>query len=522
MSARTTIAVDRHGRPQIADDEVQVTVTVQVRERRAIADHLTGQTPVLARIREREVALVAEGQVLLVPRGCAAIELPLGIELRSQRLAFDLQSAAEGLDLALEVGLEGVVRRPVREVGVHTTVAVEVRQLDRPGPVRARQPGQESDLHEARGASVTKHGVAHVLTRLGARQEPARVVHVPHHQLRPIVRRRRHVRRDQIRPPVFVEIRGRGAHREPRRVRERRGRYVSKGPVAQVVKQPVGGEVVVPDVEIGKAVRVVVPEGRRQASAEMRHACLLGDVGEPPCAIVPIQAIELPRLADVALNLTLNRRLDDFVGLLEAGFDLHPPRDPSRARHVESGPWVEPVRHQVEVEISIAVVVREAAHHAGAGEREPALSRALVEGPVAAIDVQPVRRVVVADIEIEIPVAVDVREGRPGPPCVLQVEASRTRHVLELELTALDVERAGSRAPREEEVRSPIAIDVPDGDATTGEAVLEEMPARMLPVEVTGEVHTGVPRVELLEQRLRGRLLPGTPGGERQSDDAPR
>ena len=503
VAGARAVAKDRGPRAHVVDDHVEVTVSVEVRQHGAHAHALGVEPPGRGDVLEVQVAFVAEREVGLVPHAQLAVQLPLLLRTRDR-----IGQVLAGLALAdlaqpaRQVRVEGVVGRTVRHEQIHAPVVVEVAELHRPGPVRARETDQCSRLLEARRPGVEVEGVAHVLPRLRALQEPARVVHVPHHQLAHEVGRRRHVRGQQIHEPVTVDVREVSAHREPGRVRQRLGHHVAEPTSALVVIELVRVPEVVGDIEVGQPVVVVVPPRRREPRVVARDARLLTDLGEPGRAVVAEEPVALARLDHELLQLAVDQPLLDPERLVLRGVHDHAPVRMRRARNVEQRPRVHAVGHQEQVQVAIDVVVREPGHDARPGERQPGRRRPLHEGPVALVHVQPVGRRVVADVEIEVPVAVGVGEDSPRAPGRLKAQARGLGHILEHEVPGLPVEPVRPGLEREVEIGAAIAVVVADAYAAACEAVPVEVLVGPLPVEVVLEDDPRARTRELLEERL--------------------
>ena len=159
------------------------------------------------------------------------------------------------------IGIEELPCHAVGKEHIITTVAVKVSDLHGPGPIGGRKPCHLCDLQETRGARVDIDRVAHVLPGRGNLKKPAFSIHVSHIDLLLVMRRRSHVRGDQIELPVTVEVPGVASHGEPRCVRHGIGNHISEDPVLVITIEVIRPKEIVRDVEIYPPVRVVVPPG---------------------------------------------------------------------------------------------------------------------------------------------------------------------------------------------------------------------------------------------------------------------
>ena len=89
---------------------------------------------------------------------------------------------------------------------VHPSVVVEIRQFDRPGPIRLLEAGQVRDLHKPLCFRVQVECVPHVLLRFRVLHEVKQIPHGPHGGLLHEVRRGRHLGDEKIQAAVVVDI----------------------------------------------------------------------------------------------------------------------------------------------------------------------------------------------------------------------------------------------------------------------------------------------------------------------------
>ena len=221
------------------------------------------------------------------------------------------------------------------------------------------------------------------------------------------------------------------------------------------------------------------------------------------------------------LDLPVDQPLLESEALLLPGGQAHAAADLQGARRVRARPGIDAVGDDEQIEVPVEIVVRETAHDAGAGEVQAQARGGLDEGPVAAIQVELVGIVVVADKQVEVPVALDVGEDRASAPADLGRDARCVTDVLEAQPAQIAVEAVAAHLRGGEQLGQPIAVDVPRRHAATGGAVGVEVPALVVPVEEVGELDAAAFGGEALEarSRVRARVRASARGGQRPGDE---
>ena len=261
---------------------------------------------------------------------------------------------------------------------------------------------------------------------------------VRHAALVLLVRGRRHVGDEEVDQAVVVHVAEIRAHRGERRVRHDLSLTVGEGAVAVVVVELVGRAEVVGHVEIGPAVVVVVPPRGGMTAGFAGDAGAVGHVREGAVAVVVKQITALP---------------------------------------VGCRPRCQQVGRDVDIEPAVAIVVAERRHDRGILHGQAVGVGLLLEGAVALVDVEQIRRVEPADIDVEQPVVVHVDERRALFPdlgrLALVADAGLLRHVLELAVAEVAKQPAALGLADDKNIRPAVAVVVADRHAGADRTRLE-------------------------------------------------
>ena len=412
------VAQHRRARLVIGVHEVEVAIPVEVAEGRAETHARLVEAPRRTDSLEAQVAEVAVGK------------MPLG----EDRARFH-QPHALRRRLRLHHGLQQVqvVLLAVHAIGhvhIEPAVVVEILEAHRPGPVGGREAGKRRGLEEVAGAGIKIERVARHLRcgrGVGARGIPGLGARVRHAALVLLRRGRRHVRHEQVDPPVVVHVAEVGAHGRVRRARHDAAGDLGEGAVAVVVVEEVRDGKIVRDVDVGPAVVVVVPPRRGMPLRFAGDAGGGGDIRERAVAVV----------VEKIIRLAVGVR-----GCIEqVGVDVH-------------------------VEPAVAVIIGEGRHAAGVLERESARRRLLLEGAVALVDEKLVGRAQAADIEVEPAVVVHVGKRRTLLPLARGIaDVGAFGHVLELPAALIMEQAAGLHLAHDKNVRPAVIVVVADRHA---------------------------------------------------------
>ena len=128
---------------------------------------------------------------------------------------------------------------------------------------------------------------------------------------------------------------------------------------------------------------------------------------------------------------------------------------------------IEDVGDQVAVEVAVAIIVGENRMHGGVLDIEPVGLGAFREGAIVIIEVEQIRGVITADIDIGPAVLVDVHHRGAGLAGAFLVagHAGRGGHIDKLERRGLAVERARAVFRDREYPRPAIVEEIPHRDA---------------------------------------------------------
>lgn len=134
------------------------------------------------------------------------------------------------------------------------------------------------------------------------------------------------------------------------------------------------------------------------------------------------------------------------------------------------------------VQIAIAIIIAETGHETGIREIEAKLRGRLPksQGFRRFIQVKRVGGIVMANIDVEIVVAVDVDKGHTRSPVISTADPSRSGHVLEGPRCGLAKEAILPGAAGHEYFRETIPIEIAQRHAAAGKARVIETPERMI------------------------------------------
>ena len=249
---------------------------------------------------------------------------------------------------------------------------------------------------------------------------------------------------------------------------------VGERPVPVVVVQLVGNAVVVRDIKIGPAVVVIIPPGGGMAAPLAADPGPLGHIGERSIAVVVEEA---PALAVRMLRV------------------------------------VEEIGGNIDIEPAVAVVVAKGRHDGRIHQIQPVGVGHLLERPVPLVDIEEIRGVPPADINVQEPVVIHVGKGHPVLPDAgrraLVSNAGLLRHILELEIAEIVEQPAALGLAHDEDVRQAVVVIIPDGHPGPDRSLLEflmeigEHPG--IVVIVRGQ-YAGLLRGELDEHGLPARM----------------
>ena len=483
----------------VGHDEVEVAVAVEIAVGGGVAHAFVVEAPQLGGLLKLQVALVAVGEVDLFHRGLLFPQFPLGF-------------ADEHLRGDRDVGVGDHARGAVGDEDIDTAVVVEVGQLDGPRPVRPGQAAEEGRLHEARRAGVEEEVVAHDLARPSVLEKPAPVAHVAHGDLGLVMGRRGHVGNEQIQQPVVVQVGAVRPHRRPTRVRHRLLDHVGERAVAVVVIKMLRIGEVVGHVEVHPAVAVVIPPRRREAVAFFRDPGALADIGIMARAVIPEKPI---RTATGVHGPVRRPHPAQIVIFLERGEYLRAAvtHDDGSFRGSATGPVVS-VGYDKQVEIAVPVMVGKRRHERGVDHRQPPRLRLVGETDACAVvDEKLVGRVVVANVQVQIAVAVEIDRRRAGTPRIAPVNPGLLGHVLKAEIGFLEKQAVLVRAVDQKQIWPAVAIEVADADSATDKAGTVEPAQPVILREALGELDTGLRRRKPFKQRCA--IPPGGPFTQR-------
>ena len=268
-----------------------------------------------------------------------------------------------------------------------------------------------------------------------------------------------HVRRDDVRPRVVVEVGRVHAHRRPARVPHRRGADLRKRAIAVVVVQKIVFLKVVRDVQVGAAIAIEVARHHTEPIAE--GAAVDAGRGAHVHEVAMVVAIQPVARAGIARG--------------------------ARRRCARAVLRVHRVIEQVHVEVAVAVVIEEQRLCGVALELQSILRRPIGEGAVAIVDIQHIAAVNPqvahpAHEDVHVAVAVHVGHRDTSLPARRIGDARAHRDVLELIVSLVQVQMVGPEIRREVEVGQSVVVDVAyrNAAAVVVVQIVEDVEARVL------------------------------------------
>jgi hypothetical protein len=141
------------------------------------------------------------------------------------------------------------------------------------------------------------------------------------------------------------------------------------------------------------------------------------------------------------------------------------------------GRRVEHIGLDEDIEPAVAIVVAEVGHDAAVRHVEPVRVRLLLERAVALVDVEQVRRIEPADVDVQQPVIVHVDECRALLPDLggraVVADPGLFRDVLELPIAEIVKEPAAPGLAHDKDVRKAVVVIVADGHPGADRAEIE-------------------------------------------------
>ena len=278
-----------------------------------------------------------------------------------------------------------------------------------------------------------------------------------------LMRGRGHIGDVEIDQPVVVHVAQVCTHCGKCGVRQSEIHGVGERAVPVVAIKLVGFSVVVGDVDIGPAVVIKIPPGRRVTLRFTADSGGIGHIGEGAVVVVVKQVTTLA------------------VGIFCD---------------------VEQIGREVDIQPAVAVVIAECGHHARIGDIETARVAQLLESAVALVDIKEIGRVEATEVEIETTVVVHVDKCRAAVPHALRAaDAGLVRDIFEFVATQVSKETASGGFAHHEEVGATIAVKIADRDARSDRTHFAFL--------VEGAPHLGI---VVMVFRPNAGLLGGKPG----------
>ena len=309
-----------------------------------------------------------------------------------------------------------------------------------------------------------------------------------------------HVGDEEIHQAVAVEIAEIRAHGEPGRMADGVDGGIGEGAVAVVDVNPVGVVEIIADPEIGLAVAVEIEPGRRKTMAAVIDARGPGDIGESAIAVVVAEDV------GAADDLRLIRHRADSHRVVELFILGEHPRafarfDEDRLFFGKALGAIPSVGEDVEVQLAVAVVIAKSRSMAGVHEVEAKGLGLFGKRAIAVVDEKLIGGEVIADVNIELAVAIDIGEGAAYAPCVAAVHAGPGGDIFELHGGDLAKELVFSWTAGEVDVGPAIAVKIPDRHAARGHGRGIKEAQGMGFINGVDKIHAGFGLAQFLKHR---------------------
>ena len=273
----------------------------------------------------------------------------------------------------------------------------------------------------------------------------------------------RHVGNQEIRETIVIEIAKIRSHGKPSSVAHGHVYHIDEGAITTIHVETIGIVEVITDPKVEPAISVPIPPGCRKSVAPVGNSSpLVGDF-KFTSAVISTQEIRAPHNNGLPVILS---RLPGFVKafklLNHLGLSIRPllngflRRKPFRS--------IPPVGENVEIEITVTIVVTKRWRVAGINEIKSPFFRGLNKSAVAIIQKKLVGRKVVANVKIDVSVVVDISGGTSNGPGVPTVHSSLTGHIGELHSRSLTIQLVGNGPPSKKNIRFSISIEISNGD----------------------------------------------------------
>ena len=406
---------------QIVGDDVQIAVVVEIGEGHALGDADRVKAPGGRPILEGEIAAVVKENVREMQTGKLT-------EHADQLAERDTTGGDLGFDPAAEIEVLEVAEHAVGHQNVLVTVQIHIEQHRVPGPLRSLQAGVVSDLGKGAVAPVELERVLEMQWPVVNQPDRAKDRRHAGNLDLPVARLAAdHVDDVKIHVAVPVQIAevhphgkvGGVAEGQPRQGPEPALAVIDPSAVGRMkivahvnVRGTVSGEIVEPHAEPPVAKRLL------QGSSVFieKGAIGKGQRGEPPAAIVEVETIRFAVLDDFPAETQIETvgkvrsrgrpavHLDDDRAIVDH-LDFEP-----GGRAVANGGGT--IVHHVEIQIAVAVDVRQGHRHAGGGAGHAAGFGDLPEPATAIVLENPGALPQGSHQQIQIAVAIEVGKCR--------------------------------------------------------------------------------------------------------------
>ena len=439
------VPVDPGAFEEIVHHDVEIPVVVQVRERGALGDADRGESPFRGPVEEDRDHRAGGGtggrqglpdplRGLVVEEGIGRGE-PRQLAVQSQDVG-RRQGPSPGLRRSHPLRGIAVLVVPQLAVGhqdVLEPVEIDIEEDRSPGPVAGLDPAEDAGLGEGGVPAIPLEGVAEELDAILELARTPELRGQPRHLAGPDgAFAGEHVDREEIHEAIAVEIPEIHPHREGAVVAQGESRdglepWFAGG--RSVQPQAIRRMQVVAHVQVHPSIPVEIPELHRQPPVPLRaleRLAVLVDEdalgprhrAETSSPVVQPQHVGLAELDHLAARTHLEAvcqvgsRRGATIHRDHHGTSADVAQGELHARLVHDGVGTEVA--DIEVEVSIAIHIGQRQRGCPGPTPESGLVGPLLESPFPIV--RPETRPASESVhqEVEIPVAIDVGEGRPG------------------------------------------------------------------------------------------------------------
>ena len=458
---RRFVPIDQRGALQPVQDDVEIAVAIEIHGDHAVG-HLGGvKSPGGAAFLKRQIVTIAKRNLRRL-QGGVLMELILGGQYGAIRRR--CRGGALGY-----VPIVDVMQMSIRDQQILPTIQIDIQKHGRPGPPRGGHAGEAGDLRPGAISAVPIQGVARHIFAVGEvpgnpldRTGGAGGAQVP-----PEIPAQ-HFHGDEFQSAIPVDIRKIHAHRGVTQGRQNQGRSLAEMAAAIPQPQPVRRLKIVADIDIRSAVAIDVADLHRQPEVTGHFGRLPVGIGE---CFFPGQGSEVTVTVIQEYHVRIpqlhHHAIDDLDAIGVATGDVrmsvhHAGGDDAAVPQKRFDAKIAPI----EVQIAIAVQVRQRQGSAAAFPTDPSGGGDIGEVPVPVVMQQSVGAAKAGDQQVGGAVAIDVGKDCADGGLVRAAGVRAQGDVFEVSIAEVPIKLIGPLFVAEIEIHEAVPIHV--GGRQTG------------------------------------------------------